>query len=52
MSVLVNEGLNVEIIDLISNISTKLKTRTFLVGGYVRDLLLGRKSKDLSLIHI
>ena len=38
MSVLVNEGLNVEIMDLISNISTKLKTRTFLVGGYVRDL--------------
>ena len=52
MSVLVNEGLNVEIIDLISNISTKLKTRTFLVGGYVRDLLLGRKSKDIDVLVI
>ena len=52
MSVLVNEGLNVEIINVISNISTKLKTRTFLVGGYVRDLLLGRKSKDIDVLVI
>ena len=52
MSVLVNEGLNFEIIDVISNISTKLKTRTFLVGGYVRDLLLGRKSKDIDVLVI
>ena len=52
MSVLVNEGLNVEIIDVISNISTKLKTKTFLVGGYVRDLLLGRKSKDIDVLVI
>ena len=52
MSVLVNKGLNVEIIKVISNISTKLKTRTFLVGGYVRDLLLGRKSKDIDVLVI
>ena len=52
MNVLVNEGLNVEIIDVISNISTKLKTRTFLVGGYVRDLILGRKSKDIDVLVI
>ena len=43
MNVLVNKGLNVEIIDVISNISTKLKTRTFLVGGYVRDLSWKKK---------
>ena len=52
MSMLVNEELNIEIIDIISNISTKLKTRTFLVGGYVRDLLLGRKSKDIDVLVI
>ena len=52
MRVLVNEGLNLEIIDIISDISTKLKTKTFLVGGYVRDLLIGRKSKDIDVLVI
>ncbi len=52
MSLLINKKLNLEIISIVSNLSIKLKIKTFLVGGYVRDLLLERKSKDIDILVI
>lgn len=52
MSELINKKLNLEIISIVSNLSIKLKIKTFLVGGYVRDLLLERKSKDIDILVI
>ena len=52
MSLLIDKKLNLEIISIVSNLSIKLKIKTFLVGGYVRDLLLDRKSKDIDILVI
>ena len=52
MSLLINKKLNLEIISIVSNLSIKLKIKTFLVGGYVRDLLLERKNKDIDILVI
>ena len=52
MSLLIDKKLNLEIISIVSNLSIKLKIKTFLVGGYVRDLLLERKSKDIDILVI
>tara|TARA_Y100000813_G_scaffold176893_1_gene143063 strand:+ start:486 stop:1910 length:1425 start_codon:yes stop_codon:yes gene_type:complete len=52
MSLLINKELNLEIISIVSNLSIELKIKTFLVGGYVRDLLLERKTKDIDILVI
>ena len=36
----------------VSAAASAIDKRVFLVGGAVRDLILGREIKDLSLIHI
>ena len=47
MNVLANKRLDLDIINIISDLSTELQIKAFLVGGYVRDLILDRKSKDI-----
>ena len=44
--------MNLDIIDIISNLSIELQIKTFLVGGYVRDLILSRQSKDIDVLVI
>ena len=38
------------IIDLISNVSSRYGISSFLVGGYVRDMLLNRSCKDMDVV--
>ena len=52
MNLLANKRLNLDIIDIISNLSIELQIKTFLVGGYVRDLILSRESKDIDVLVI
>ena len=52
MNVLANKRLDLDIINIISDLSTELQIKAFLVGGYVRDLILGRKSKDLDILIV
>ena len=52
MNLLANKRLNLDIIDIISNLSIELQIKTFLVGGYVRDLILSRQSKDIDVLVI
>tara|TARA_S200000501_G_scaffold121152_1_gene114015 strand:+ start:557 stop:1981 length:1425 start_codon:yes stop_codon:yes gene_type:complete len=52
MNLLTNKRLNLDIIDIISNLSIELQIKTFLVGGYVRDLILSRESKDIDVLVI
>ena len=40
MNVLANKRLDLDIINIISDLSTELQIKAFLVGGYVRDLIL------------
>ena len=42
----------IDIINIISDLSTELQIKAFLVGGYVRDLILGRKSKDIDILIV
>ena len=52
MNLLVEKELNLKIIDIISNLSIELQIKTFVVGGYVRDLLLERKTDDIDILVI
>ena len=52
MNVLANKRLDLDIINIISDLSNKLQIKAFLVGGYVRDLILGRKSKDIDIVIV
>ena len=52
MNLLAKKKLNLKIIDIISNLSIELKIKTFVVGGYVRDLLLERKTDDIDILVI
>ena len=36
-----------EVFQRVANVSTRLGLETYVVGGYVRDLILGRPSKDI-----
>ena len=49
MNLLGEKELNLKIIDIISNLSIELQIKTFVVGGYVRDLLLERKTDDIDI---
>ena len=52
MNVLANKRLDLDIINIISDLSTELQIKAFLVGGYVRDLILDRKSKDIDILIV
>ena len=52
MNVLANKRLDLDIINIISDLSSELQIRACLVGGYVRDLILGRKSKDIDILIV
>ncbi len=52
MKVLANKRLDLDIINIISDLSTELQIKAFLVGGYVRDLILDRKSKDIDILIV
>ena len=52
MNELGKKELNLKIIDIISNLSIEQQNKTFLVGGYVRDLLLERKTNDIDILVI
>ena len=52
MNVLANKRLDLDIINIISDLSTELQIKAFLVGGYVRDLILDRKSKDVDILIV
>ena len=52
MNLLGEKELNLKIIDIISNLSIELQIKTFVVGGYVRDLLLERKTDDIDILVI
>ena len=52
MNVIDNKRLDLDIINIISDLSTELQIKAFLVGGYVRDLILGRKSKDIDILIV
>ena len=52
MNLLAKKELNLKIIDIISNLSIELQIKTFVVGGYVRDLLLERKTDDIDILVI
>ncbi len=44
--------LNNKIFRIISQVSDKLNQPTFVIGGYVRDLYLGRSSKDIDIVTL
>ena len=52
MNVLANKRLDLDIINIISDLSAELQIKAFLVGGYVRDLILDRKSKDIDILIV
>jgi len=43
---------NLKIFDIVKNEALLLNVNVYVVGGYVRDLLLGRKSKDIDFLTI
>jgi tRNA nucleotidyltransferase (CCA-adding enzyme) len=47
-----NQNINISIINLISNLAEKENVEIYLVGGFVRDLILERKSKDIDVLVI
>ena len=42
--------LNNKIFEIISDISNKQGVKAFVIGGYVRDCILGRNSKDIDIV--
>lgn len=40
------------VFQLITQVASEEKVQTFVIGGYVRDLLLGRKSKDIDFVTL
>ena len=46
------EGLNHKIFKLVEKTSTELGVKSYLVGGFVRDILLNRPSKDVDFMVI
>ncbi len=47
-----NIALNDEIFKLIGQKADELKLDTYVIGGYVRDILLGRDSKDIDIMSV
>lgn len=47
---LMHKFLNKKIFKIISEVASKNNTKAYVVGGYVRDCILGRKSKDIDIV--
>jgi len=47
---LLNNTTNIEILKQAGSLGDELSISTYLVGGYVRDLLLGKKTKDIDIM--
>ena len=52
MNKLSTQNINIPIINLISDVAVKENIEIYLVGGFVRDLILQRKSKDIDVLVI
>lgn len=48
----INHTLEAPIFKIISECSENLQLETYLIGGYVRDLILGRPTKDIDVVTI
>ena len=46
----IKEKLSLTIFEIVSQESEKLNCEAFVIGGFVRDLLLGRISKDIDIV--
>ena len=46
------ENINISVINLISDVAEKEDVEIYLVGGFVRDLIIERKSKDIDVLVI
>ena len=46
------KNINISVINLISDFAEKENVEIYLVGGFVRDLILERKSKDIDVLVI
>ena len=46
------KNINIPIIKLISEEATITGIKTYLVGGFVRDIILKRKSKDIDVMVV
>ena len=44
------DDLNNSIFDIISNVAGKMDVKVYVIGGYVRDLMLQRPSKDIDIV--
>ena len=47
---LLNNNRNVKLLKHAGSLGDQLSISTYLVGGYVRDLLLGKKTKDIDIM--
>ena len=52
MNKLSTRNINISIINLISDVAEKENVEIYLVGGFVRDLILKRNSKDIDVLVI
>ena len=47
-----NRKLKLKIFQIISEVADNLSQETYVIGGYVRDLYLGRPSKDIDIVTV
>lgn len=47
-----NQKLNLKIFSIISCAADELQQETYIIGGYVRDLILDRPSKDIDIVTV
>ena len=52
MNKLIESNINLPIISLISKVAIEMDVKVYLVGGFVRDILLFRKSKDIDVLVV
>ena len=52
MKKLISENINISVVNLISDVAEKENVEIYLVGGFVRDLILERKSKDIDVLVV
>ena len=52
MNKLIESNINLPIINLISKVAIEMDVKVYLVGGFVRDILLFRKSKDIDVLVV
>ena len=52
MNKLIESNINLPIISLISKVAIEIDVKVYLVGGFVRDILLFRTSKDIDVLVV